>query len=364
MPKNNFETLSTLPVSLAFGRLSMLSLITQNDSILLVTTKGAIERKKVEEIKALTNPKNFTVWSDVSPNPTITELENSLESLKECAPSVIIAFGGGSVIDSAKVLRSALSNQILNINDLLKNSGQKKSACHITLIAIPTTAGTGSEVTPFATIWDDKNNSKLSLSGIEVCPDFALVDGKQCLSLDEDNTLYSALDSISHSLESLWNKNSCKDSRIWAFNSLELSNNNFLGVLKSPNDLIARDNISKASTFAGIAISSTRTAVAHSISYPLTSIFGVPHGLACSFTLGHLLKINLEDISENSFELKVLTGTLGMLMEINFRDRLEKYLSLAELLALNDKMSHPDRIGNYSGKDFQSVGDLLRQSFV
>ena len=178
----------------------------------------------------------------------------------------------------------------------------------------------------------------------------------------KNNTLYCALDSISHCLESLWNKDSNKNSRFFAFKSLSLSSSNLREVLNNPNNVAARDSISKASTHAGIAISSTRTAVAHSISYPLTSIYGVPHGLACSFTLKYLLKINLETLGKNEVELMVLSDILELLDEIDFKGHLEKYLSVAELLSLSKDMSHPDRIKNYSGKKFQSIEDVLISS--
>ena len=361
MLKNKLEV-SNIPVKIIFDRLSKLSSLTQNASVLLITSKGSIERGKSEDIKKLISPSEFNVWSDVSPNPTISELEFSLSSLKDHIPEVIIAFGGGSVIDSAKVIKSAFCRKALTIESLVNGTENNEAYDDIELIAIPTTAGTGSEVTPFATIWDDKNNSKLSLHGTQVFPTFALIDGQQCLSLDKNNTLYTALDSISHCLESLWNKNSNENSRFFAFSSLELSSSNLSEVLNHPKDVRARDNISRASTLSGLAISSTKTAVAHSISYPLTSIYGVPHGLACSFTLKHLLEINLESLSKNNGELKILSNILLLLDEIDFKGHLNKYLDVDELLSLSKAMSHPDRIKNYSGKEFQSVKNVLVSS--
>jgi alcohol dehydrogenase len=162
------------------------------------------------------------------------------------------------------------------------------------LVAVPTTAGTGSEVTPFATVWDHQNKKKHSVTGDDLYAQTALLDPELTLGLPDEVTVSSGLDAISHAFESTWNRNATPVSLGFATASLQLSLKALPILHENPENLEQRAAMLQASTLAGMAISQTRTALAHSISYPLTAHFGLPHGIACSFTLPALLEFNAQ----------------------------------------------------------------------
>jgi alcohol dehydrogenase class IV len=126
-------------------------------------------------------------------------------------------------------LRSDLSKPLYE--NLIQNDQQVWNE-HIRLFAIPTTSGTGSEVTPFATMWDSKTQKKYSISTAFMYPETAILDASLTLTLPKKLTLYTGLDAISHSLESLWNKNKTDESQSFALKSLELANSSFLKLLE------------------------------------------------------------------------------------------------------------------------------------
>lgn len=244
---------------------------------------------------------------DVEPNPDMKLLERQASrfgTLTE-APEVIVAVGGGSVIDSAKVFAAARA-RFTAIRDVLESRDAGEGLQALPTIAVPTTAGTGSEVTCWATVWDNLSGKKYSLSLPSLYPECAIVDPLLMLEKPRSLTISTALDALSHALESLWNKNANPISMTFAVKAAR----EVLDVLpKLANDLgnaELRGRMARAALFAGLAFSNTKTAIAHSLSYPITLQHGVPHGIACSFTLpmvmrsvagiGGICRVGLNDI--------------------------------------------------------------------
>jgi alcohol dehydrogenase len=229
--------------------------------------------------------------NDIEPNPDLELLSKQAKLYSELKtkPEVIVALGGGSVIDSAKVFALA-ENGFGKIRNFVetKNGGQNLASTPI--IAIPTTAGTGSEMTCWATIWDKKNSRKYSLAHEKLFPEFALIDPKLMIGKPYKLTLVTALDALSHALESIWNKNA----NIISANHATYAAKSILKVLPilltDLTNANLRTEMASASVSAGLAFSSTKTAIAHNLSYPITLGWGVPHGIACSFTLPTILK--------------------------------------------------------------------------
>jgi len=211
---------------------------------------------------------------------------------------VIIALGGGSALDTAKV--AALLQAVSKGDNWLSShlrEGQSIPASRSfgikPIIAIPTTSGTGSEVTMWATVWDEITRAKYSVTHPGCYSQYALLDPELTDTLPYETTLFTALDTLSHSMEAIWNKNGNSVSDALAFQSISISaqilENDFKYNYSQPT---IRDNLMTASLLAGLAFSNTKTAIAHSMSYPITSKFGLPHGLACSFTLPEVMRIN------------------------------------------------------------------------
>ena len=228
--------------------------------------------------------------NNISPNPDFITLDESCRRFAESASDdmVIVALGGGSVIDAAKVLASSY-NGFGPVREFLETGEGKNQLGTYPIIAIPTTAGTGSEVTQWATVWDTEAQKKHSLSLSTLYPTHAIVDPELMLELPKELTISTGLDALSHALESIWNRNSNPISANHAVFAATEMMSNLPNLVDDLGNLELRSRVARASLFAGLAFSNTRTALAHSVSYPITLKYKVPHGLACSFSLPMVL---------------------------------------------------------------------------
>ncbi|KIQ97621.1 phosphonoacetaldehyde reductase [Lysobacter sp. A03] len=352
------------PVQIEFGvgsfaRLAELDALATGQ-VLLVTTEGFVRRGQAGEIVRVLGADRVAVYDGVTPNPEIDDLDAAVREWRPHMPATILALGGGSAIDAAKALAVALPNGVVDPLDTLLRRGQvfKRNAT-LPVVAIPTTSGTGSEVTPFATVWDGREHRKHSIAGSDVYPRVAVVDPELTLSLPPQETLYTALDAISHALESLWNRNRTPLSESFATRALSGAVVALPAVLARPQDLEARVSMQQASLLAGMAISQTRTAIAHSISYALTSHFGVPHGLACSFTLPNIIAKYLDERNEDPVLASLMRDVRLMLVGLELDSRLQQYASLAQIESLKGEMVQPGRADNYVGR-IDNLEDFIR----
>jgi phosphonate metabolism-associated iron-containing alcohol dehydrogenase len=231
------------------------------------------------------------VINDIAPNPDTRLLAVQSARFTELPqmPDVIVALGGGSVIDSAKVFAAAAGDFSKVLHFLQPKTGQEALSA-IPIIAVPTTAGTGSEVTCWATVWDEENSRKFSLAREVLYPEVALIDPALMLGKPYGLTLATALDALSHSIESIWNVNANPVSARHGVAAARAILRDLPKLLVDLGNLELRSNIAEASLNAGLAFSNTKTAIAHNISYPITLGWGVQHGIACSFTLPTILQ--------------------------------------------------------------------------
>ena len=262
-----------------------------NKNWTLLTTSGWLNRGIDSAlIKKLGKPEKI-LTSSVNPKVNeIIELGHSLPKT-EC----IVALGGGSTIDAAK---GAVAVQALNENDLFiqhlyEGISLPDTINPVDIIAVPTTAGTGSEVTRWGTIWGD-DNVKYSVNHNKLYPIASILDSKLCCTMPDDVTLASGLDALSHAMEAVWNHRHSLLTDEMASNAIKLIWNNLSETLSSPDNNKARKNMQLGSLLAGLAMSTTQTALAHSMSYPFTAYFNMPHGIACSFTLAAVADYNRE----------------------------------------------------------------------
>ena len=241
------------------------------------------------------------IIDSVSPNPTIRELSEHIQSIKDIECDTLVAIGGGSVIDVAKAL-SVLTEQSEEsiINVLINDSTDLNKRFDV--IAIPSTAGTGAEVTPFATIWDDENKKKYSLASSELYPTAAIISPELSLTPGLKQTAYTGLDALSHCFESLWNKNATPFTKSLAFHAIDIILNTLTKLLNNLSNIEYRTKMSWASYMGGLCINQTKTALAHSISYPLTSHLEIPHGLASGVFLPEILNFNLQNDKTGTME--------------------------------------------------------------
>lgn len=230
------------------------------------------------------------VIEDVAPNPDYPLLREQAAHFAALAEpvEVIVAIGGGSVLDSAKVFAAA-DGDFARVQRFLERKEGAAELSAIPIIAVPTTAGTGSEVTCWATVWDEATGKKYSLARESLYPEVAVIDPELMLGKPRGLTLSTALDSLSHALESIWNLNANPVSASFAETAAQEVLASLPALLEDLGNLELRTRAAKAALFAGFAFSNTKTALAHNLSYPITLGYGVPHGLACSFTLPAVL---------------------------------------------------------------------------
>lgn len=235
-------------------------------------------RKSFEKIKSIVEQylNNPYYYNDFSTNPKYEEIEKGINEIN-ISPQTIIAIGGGSVIDFAKVY---------------KYKTNRKTP----LIAIPTTCGTGSEATQFAVYYKDRK--KQSLDAPEVLPDIAIADSQ----FVENNPPYlkacTSLDAYSQAIESYFACKSTDESRKYALHAIELCRDNLVDYVNSNNPVYS-SNMMLASNLAGKAINISRTTAAHAMSYSITTKYGLPHGHAVALNIGKLMEYN-KNVDENS----------------------------------------------------------------
>jgi phosphonate metabolism-associated iron-containing alcohol dehydrogenase len=279
------------PVDVHFGQgsFSKLGSLLNGRPYVLVTYGEAYFRGLAAALEKSAG-KPLLVVEDIAPNPDIALLEGQVARFAALAATpVIVALGGGSVIDSAKVFAAARGD-FAAMDAFLKKRAGAETLSPWPLIAVPTTAGTGSEVTCWGTVWDNAAGSKYSLAHPGLYPEVALVDPELMAGKPRELTIQTGLDALSHSLESLWNRNANPVSAAHAVAAARgvLSTLPALaGDLRNPQ---LRERMARAATLAGFAFSNTKTAIAHSLSYPITLRHGVPHGIACSFSLPMIIR--------------------------------------------------------------------------
>lgn len=225
--------------------------------------------------------------------PGWTEIRRLMSIAKEINPGLIIGIGGGSVLDSIKPV-ATLFDKSIDISEVM-NRKITPSNREVPIIAIPTTSGTGSEVTPFSVITNEDTGVKQSIGPVAYFPDIALVDSRLNLTVPEKTKLDVGLDTMAHALEALWAKKSQYMSDTLAWKALRIALENIEKHIDEPENLEASQNMSIASNMAGVAFSNTFTAVCHGLSFPLGKKFNLTHGEACSWTLPACIELS-EDI--------------------------------------------------------------------
>jgi len=305
------------PVDIRFGAgaLGVLPSLTRGRRVTLVTFPEAKALGVIDRVRRILKADLVRVIDHTTPNPDVVELDTMYRDFWHDAASgeVLLAVGGGSVIDTAKALMVGTKDgSFAALVDLLAAAKPFSPARVRPLIAVPTTAGTGSEVTPWATIWDRSASRKYSLHLDETWAEAAVVDPELGVSLPAGPTLASGLDALSHALESIWNVNANPVSDTHAVTAAGEVLATLPALMRDRSNLALRTRMSQAALQAGLAFSNTKTALAHSISYDMTLHHGLPHGIACSFTLPLVLERALGvDAGRDAVLSRIFDGDLA-----------------------------------------------------
>lgn len=236
-----------------------------------------------------------TAFSGFELNPKLHDVEHGIAQFRAARPDVVVALGGGTAIDLAKLI-GTLAEQYVPAREIIQGQARIERAGP-PLIAIPTTAGTGSEATHFAVAYVD--GEKYSVACDTMLPDYAIVDPSLTHSLPPAITAATGLDAFCQAIESMWSVHSTRQSLGYAEEAIQLAWRHLGSAVRHP-ETADRDAMCRAAHLAGQAINISKTTAPHAISYTITSQLGVPHGCAVALSLGAVLAFNSQVTSADS----------------------------------------------------------------
>ena len=288
-------------------------------------------------------------------NPTYIDLFGILKECGNEMPEVVVAIGGGSTIDMAKAcvgLMYLTKKESFENTDVLNSIRSKEYLSHkssIPIYAVPTTAGTGSEVTRWATVWNREEKVKYSVEAPWLSPKRAYIIADFTKTMSKRLTLSTGLDALCQAVESYWAKSSNQMVKILSKSAIEVIINYLPKVLGDLDNLYYREKMCLGSLFSGLAFANTRTTACHSISYPLSIRFGIEHGIACALTLAEVMKINFAAIEEHAQLMEAL--------HVNSPDELQNWI---------DNLAgdvHKMRLSSF-GIQEKDIDELVKLSFT
>lgn len=290
----------------------------KGSKVVLIIWEGMVRFLGLEDLIEQMMAKYELIWLDENiANPTQQDVRNAVLKIGAGKPEKLICIGGGSAIDTGKGISALydyihLDTTIDEITAVIKSKDYDKNLKPIDIIAVPTTAGTGSEVTKWATIWDVGKNEKFSIDMNELYPAKAIICTELTMSVPIKLVLSTGLDAMAHAMEAFWSRASSPVVKDISEIAIRKIHKNLEPALKDLTNYKCREELCRASLLAGIAFSNTRTTACHSISYPITMRFGVDHGYAVAMQLNEVMKINQAAVSEiESVLLPIFEGDGG-----------------------------------------------------
>jgi len=306
----------------------------KKDNVLLVSDE-TLHNLKLDEnlINALNKENiNFTSYYNINPNPSINEVEQGVILYKQNNCKAIIAIGGGSVMDAAKIIGARVSNYktpISKMKGLLKI--RKKLPM---LIAIPTTAGTGSEVTVAAVITNKESKEKFPIEDYKLIPTLAILNPSLLINLPPHITSTTGMDALTHAIEAYVSLSNTKKTKQAAIKAIQLIFNNLYESYVNPSNMLAREKMQVASYFAGVAFTRAYVGYVHALAHTLGGQYNVAHGLANAI----ILPIVLNEYGDNvTNKLAELYDYVIVNSPLSKKEKANKFIEMIE--ELNDKMN-------------------------
>ena len=260
---------------------------------LVITDKTLVQLGHVNQLTEVLTKSNleWSIFDKTIPEPSETCLNSALKIFKSGAYDCVIGFGGGSCLDIAKAT-SAMMVNIGRIRDY--KHPQQINKTGVPIILIPTTGGTGSELTKWCVISDSKRHEKYNLSGLALVATAAIIDWKFSLTKPPRTTADTGIDSLTHAIEAFISKKSSNFSDDLALRAIPLITNNIEKAFKNPNDPIAREGLMRGASIAGMAFSNSSVALVHGMSRPIGANFHIAHGLSNAMLLVEVTNFSIE----------------------------------------------------------------------
>lgn len=306
----------------------------KKDNVLLVSDE-TLHNLKLDEnlINALKKENiNYTSYYNINPNPSINEVEQGVILYKQNNCNAIIAIGGGSVMDAAKIIGARISNYKTPIS---KMKGLLKIRKRLPmLIAIPTTAGTGSEVTVAAVITNKESKEKFPIEDYKLIPTLAILNPSLLVNLPPHITSTTGMDALTHAIEAYIGSSNTKKTKQAAITAIQLIFNNLYESYVNPFNMLAREKMQVASYFAGVAFTRAYVGYVHALAHTLGGQYNVAHGLANAIILPIVLKEYGDSVTNKLAELYDYVIVNSPLSK---KEKANKFIEMIE--ELNNKMN-------------------------
>jgi len=320
-------------------------------SVLLVTDKGIKNLNLTEplELEIKKANINLTIFDETVPNPTTKNVSEAATLYKKNKCEAIIAFGGGSPIDCAKATgaKIAYPNKTLNqMKGVLKI--RKKIPL---LIAVPTTAGTGSETTLAAVITDSETRHKYAINSFPLIPSYALLDASLTVGLPPHITATTGMDALTHAIEAYIGKSTTKQTRAKALSAIKLIFENLQTAYENSSNLTARQNMLKAAYDAGVAFTKSYVGYVHAIAHSLGGKYNVAHGLANAVILPYMLKFYGKAVHKKLWKIGIYVGLYDKHTSVEEGAK----LLISKIEELNKSLNIPTKIENIKQQDIYSL---------
>jgi acetaldehyde dehydrogenase/alcohol dehydrogenase len=272
----------------------------------IVTGKHIFNSGMVQEVRSALEQLDITfrIFYEVEANPSMSTVQRGLAQIQSFQPDVIIAFGGGSPMDAAKIMWLMYEHPEVEFEGMAARFMDMRKRVYelpplgnkAILVAIPTTSGTGSEVTPFAVVTDDKTGRKYPLADYSLTPSIAIIDSQLVMKLPKNQTAFGGIDALTHALESFVSPFASNFTMPNSLESLRLLFK-YLPIAYSEGEANpkARERVHYAATIAGMAFANAFLGICHSLAHQLGSTFQVPHGLANALLITHVIRYNATD---------------------------------------------------------------------
>ena len=261
---------------------------------LVVTDKGLIKFGVAKQVTDVMDEAGipYEIFSEVKPNPTVTNVQDGVAACKKAEADFIVAIGGGSSMDTAKGIGVIMTNPEFADVVSLEGVADTKNKC-LPIIALPTTAGTAAETTINYVIIDETRQAKMVCVDPNDIPAVAIIDAELMYSLPKSLTAATGMDAMTHAIEGLITKAAWELSDMFEIKAIEMIHKYLPIAVEEPTNPVGRDGMAVAQYVAGMAFSNVGLGVDHGMAHPMSALHDIPHGVACAILLPTVMRYNM-----------------------------------------------------------------------
>lgn len=323
----------------------------KRQSVLIVTDKGIVASGLASSVQTVLQSAGIahTIYDQTQPNPTVSNVEEALALYRAKGCDSLIAVGGGSTMDCAKAIGARIAHP-------RKTLRQMKGILRVLrrlplLIAIPTTAGTGSEVTLAAVITDSERHDKYAMMSFPLIPHYAVLDASMTVSLPPHLTAATGMDALTHAVEAYIGRSTTKETRSLALAAVQMVSANVEKAYTDGRNMQARENMLHAAYKAGAAFSKSYVGYIHAVAHSLGGQYGTPHGLANAVIMPYVLEAYGASAHRKLHELGVAAGACAA--EESYAAGAEKFIRF--IRTLNANMGIPEKLAGIRQEDIPAL---------